>query len=392
MKFSIKYRLLVSVLALSGAIACQNSSSEGQDTSGMAELPLEQTPVNFNAEQYNLAGLKSGKVTEREISAPVKLNGRVSVSPEGEALVSAPFGGYLRSPGRLAGQAVRKGEVLAVLENPEFVTMQEEYLESRSRTRFLKAEFERQSALREADVNAEKTYQRVVSEYETSKARTAGLEKKIRMAGIDLKSVRRGDISSTGRVYSPIAGFISESKVKRGAYVKAEDVLFAVVDKEKRQLSLRAFESDLPGLEEGQSIRFSLARGGRKQYGGTVMLIGKVAGEDKTVPVYASLGEESSGKVLPGMNVKANVATATARRLTVPDEAIVQLDNKDYLVEQKREGQGYVFRLRAVNPGISQDGYTAVSISRNFDVANTVILTDNAYAVLSALRNSAEEE
>lgn len=66
----------------------------------------------------------------------VKLNGIVEVAPQSRATLSAPLGGYIKSAGFIPGQMVSKGEVVAVLENKEFIDLQQNYLQSKSQYLF----------------------------------------------------------------------------------------------------------------------------------------------------------------------------------------------------------------------------------------------------------------
>ena len=46
--------------------------------------------------------------------------------------VTAPLGGFVDRTDLLQGSRVRKGQVLAVIRNPDFVQLQQDYLETRA--------------------------------------------------------------------------------------------------------------------------------------------------------------------------------------------------------------------------------------------------------------------
>ena len=160
MKTKHIFSVIMIVLAL---VACNNKKEDVN-----AELQAETVPSQVNSEvkkisltneQYKLAEIEVGKIQLMTISDMVKLNGIVEVAPQSRATLSAPLGGYIKSAGFIPGQMVSKGEVVAVLENKEFIDLQQNYLQSKSQYLFLQQEYERQRKLRESDVNAVKTLQ-----------------------------------------------------------------------------------------------------------------------------------------------------------------------------------------------------------------------------------------
>ncbi|MFX6182913.1 efflux transporter periplasmic adaptor subunit, partial [Acinetobacter baumannii] len=76
-----------------------------------------------------------------------RASGVLDVPPQQLLTVSSPYGGTLKSTDLLQGKPVVKGEVIAVLENPEFIQLQQDYLDYKSQLVYLKEELERQQEL-----------------------------------------------------------------------------------------------------------------------------------------------------------------------------------------------------------------------------------------------------
>ncbi len=179
----IKFNTKISLLILSTLlmVACGNKDSEKTESSDESSMKEEQPvatgtkQITFTKDQYNLAGIETGAIEMRNLSNIIKLNGTIDVEPESMASVSAPLGGYLKTAGRLPGEEIKKGQVLATIENPEFIQIQQGYLESLSRLQFLEEEFNRQKKLREEDINSAKTFQQVSSDYKITQGRSKGI-------------------------------------------------------------------------------------------------------------------------------------------------------------------------------------------------------------------------
>ena len=395
-KFNTKISLLILSILL--VVACGNNDSEKTETSAESSTQKE-TPVangakqvTFTKDQYNLAGIETGEVEMRNLSNIIKLNGVIDVEPESMASVSAPLGGYIKTAGRLPGEEVKKGQVLATIENPEFIQIQQDYLESLSRLQFLEEEYNRQKQLREEDINSAKTFQQVSSDYKITQGRVKAYEQQLALAGISRSNVQNGNIARTANLYAPITGFIKESNVNIGDFVSPEEVLFEIVNTDDVHIALNAFEKDLEKIEIGQTVKFSLSNDNTYDRTAEVFLIGKATGENRITPVHSHISEEDEKGLLPGMYVKAWVETGTEQQNAVPSEAIVQYQGKDFVVIQTREtANAYTFRLEQVKKGLEQEGYTAISFAENTDINNLKPVVKNAYSILSALRNSEEE-
>src|SRR5215216_817605 len=370
-------KTLCSILVLTATItAC--SESKKQETEEKTEVRKDSTSsddVTLSAEQYKMAGIQTGAIEMRNLSSVIKVNGIIDVPPQNVVSISAPLGGYIKSSGLLPGQAVRKGQVVAVIENAEFIDIQQDYLESTSRMVFLGQELKRQQDLRMEDINAAKTLQQVSSEYNMMRAKISALEQKLSLIGISTKAVQAGRISKTSNLYSPISGYVTASNVNRGKYVQPSDVLFEFANKSDMHLALNVFEKDVRKINPGQPIRFSLANETDYNRTARVFLIGKATEDDGTVPVHCHLNISNDPAMLPGMYVKALIETRTEDVQSLPVEAIIQSEAKDYIFVQTDTTQGNAhFKMIPVIKGTEHEGYVAITFPGDFNATNAKIV------------------
>lgn len=385
--------LLLSIILIT---ACGNKDNTENGTPAETNIKQKETSSNkvykisLTKAQYNLASIETGQVEMRNLSNIIKITGLIDIEPKSMASVSAPLGGYIKSAALIPGEAVKKGQVIATIENPEFINIQQNYLESLSKLQFLEEEYQRQQKLRDEDINSAKTFQQITSELNVMKARIKGYEQQLELAGINKTSVQKGNITRTANLYAPISGFVKVSNKNIGDYVTPHDVIFELINLDDIHLALNVFEKDLGLLEEGQSVKFSLANENNFNRVAKIFLIGKSAGENRSIPVHCHITSDQKG-LLPGMYVKAWVETGTQQQMAVPRDAIVQLEGKDFIILELSEKNGSVnFQLEQIKKGIEQEGYTAITLSDSMDINNAKIVTKNAYSILSALRNLEE--
>jgi len=394
MNIQVISRVSAVFLSILFLTACGNKENkELPESAVQGENPSNGTlQIIFTKDQYNLASIETGQIEMRNLSNIIKINGVIDVEPKSMATVSAPLGGYIKTAGLLPGEAIKKGQVLATIENPEFINIQQNYLESLSKLQFLEEEYKRQEKLREEDINSAKTFQQVASDYNVMKSRIKAYEQQLALAGISKSAVQNGNITRTANLYAPITGHIKVSNKNIGDYVTPQDVIFEIVNLDDIHLALNAFEKDVKNIEEGQTVKFSLANENNFNRTAKVFLVGKTTGEDRIIPVHCHIEGKEKG-LLPGMYVKAWIESGTNKQNAVPTDAIVQLEGKDFIIIETDETDNQItFQLEQIKKGVEQEGYTAITLSDTMKTKNAKIVTKNAYSILSALRNLEEGE
>ena len=354
--------------------------------------------VKLTKEQYETAGIETGSVSIRNLSNVVTANGNIDIPPQNLVSISAPMGGFVRKTDLLQGMNVKKGQLLAVVENPDFIQIQQDYLETESKLEYAQLEYKRQSDLGKENVNAQKTIQQSFSEVKIQKARLAGLKERLLTAGINIKSLSDGIIVNKASILSPINGSVTTVNVNLGKYVNPTDVMFEIVDTHHLHVELSVFENDIPKIKLGQLVRFTINSSPGKEHLAEVYLINQRINEDRTVRVHCHLTKDEPG-LLPENFVKAIIETGANPMPSLPDQAIVDFEGKSYVFIQnggngakKDSKEGLTFEMKEITKGVSENGFSEVRFPAGFDGSGKQIVLKGTYALLSQLKNSGEEE
>lgn len=107
----------------------------------------------------------SGQASMQTFTGVVKANGLLKVLPQGEASVASPMGANIKRILVKEGQAVTKGQVLAVLTHPDLLDLQSRYLAASSRLTYVSSEYQRQKQLYAQKIGTGKDFQQIASEY-----------------------------------------------------------------------------------------------------------------------------------------------------------------------------------------------------------------------------------
>lgn len=386
MKTKIIFTILIYSILL---ISCKSKQEKTEE-----DEELTPNTVEMNDGQYKMAGIELGKIEEKVLGNTLKVNGLVSVPPQNLVSVSVRMGGYVKSTDLVQGSPVTKGQVIAVIENAEFIELQQNYLENKNRLEFVEADYNRQKDLFKENINSVKTYQQSLAEYKSLKTKVSAFEQKLALIGIDAKQLQDDKISRTISVYAPISGYIKTVNINIGKFVNPSDVIFEIVNNQKLTLELTVFEKDIDKIIIGQKIRFSQPnKPGKEQYA-VIYQVGKSIGEDKTIKAYAYVDNEDKN-LLPGMYVNALIETSNNTSTAIPEEAILTFDDKNYIFifkERKQEGKKFVtlFQMIEVKKGITNNGFSEIILPKDFDIEKNKIVIKGAYNLLSALKNAGD--
>ncbi len=371
------------IMAILLASSC---GSEKQETAANEPETALETLVSLDSEQLKNAGITLGKPEMKPVSATLKLNGSIDVPPQNMISVSFPLGGYLKSSKLLPGMPVRKGEVLAVMEDIQFIQLQEDYLLTKTKLSLAEGEFQRQQSLNADKSSSDKVFQQAKSEYETQKIMLRALQEKLHLIGLNAGELSENNLSRSLSVRSPINGFVSKVNVNIGKYTSATDVLFELVNPEDIHLALTVFEKDVAKLAIGQKVMAFTTDNPTKKYEAEIILISKSLDENHAAEVHCHFEKYDHGALVPGMFMSAEVEVKTENALVVPEGAVVRWQNQNYVFAEAGNG---VFNMLPVNLGIAQDGQQQIIPVEDLGGKNIVL--QNAYTLLMKLKNSSEE-
>ena len=341
----------------------------GSESSG--EAHEEEGGIHLTRRQVDAVQMRFGLPTELEVGSAVEATGTLGLPPNAHSTVTAPADAFVRQAGEyVEGDYVRKGAVLARLENPAFVELQQTYLEAVAELAFLRQELARQAELVARDAGVERKLEEATANVAKQEARLAGLADRLRFYGIDPGAVTVADITRTIAVRAPRSGYISHIGMNDGMYVTARDELMEIIDPEHVHLELDVFESDIDRVEVGQRIAYTVPALGRDSvYAAEVHVIGREFDRDsKTVRVHGHL-EGSRPPFIRDLFVEARIFDQTTTQPAVPEGAVIRDGDADYVYATNDyanggggggEDAGVEFTpLRVVKSG-QTDGFTSI--------------------------------
>jgi RND family efflux transporter MFP subunit len=315
---------LLIALALAGA--CRPVGDSGED--GKAQVPvhsevLERAP-------FRTSRVLLGRV-EPAVRTPVlaTLSGRISFP--------ARFSGGLRT-----GERVRRGELLATIEN---LDRENAWRDAEVRTRAARAAAEREERTFKAGVTNEAQLERVRFELESAETQ--------------LENMRRNRGESS--VLAPAAGILrlDPGAPAPGSRVDAGTVLAELAGDGPLEIELWASAADLEFLAVGARVFCRLSGSDQVRGEGRLVELDLLLDQQGLARGLARI-DKDQGMPRPGSGVEVEVEGAEIAGLTVPEAAIVRRGGVATLFVLENRGNGYLAKARAVTLGPAGGGRLSI--------------------------------
>lgn len=362
-------------------VSCHDKK-EQQNT---AEVKNQENSIQLTAEQVKNAGLIIGTPEERTVKGILELQGTVTVPPKSVVSVSIPLGGYIKKTDLMAGMHVRKGQLLAVVEDMQYIQLQQDYLTAKEKFQLAKSEYDRQKELNAKKASSDKLYEQTATEMQTQRIYMSSLAQKLSLLGINVKTLSASNISKTVSIVSPINGLVSKINVNVGKYIAPTDMLFELLEMSDIVLVMNAFEKDVHLLSVGQTVTAFTNAKRSKKYTAKIAYINQSLNDDRAAEVVCKVNQYDNS-LIPGLFINAEAEFENEKAITVPEDAVVRWQGKFFVFALSGNNQ---YKMVAVEPGTTTDGFRQIKSSA-IDKSSKIV-TKNAYTLLMTFMNGGDQ-
>jgi cobalt-zinc-cadmium efflux system membrane fusion protein len=372
------YITIITVAVIMMACGTDKSSETIESVEALESI------VQLTDTQLKNMTLVTGNLESKSISSILKVSGLIDVPPQNMISVSVPMGGFLKSTKLLPGMHISKGEVIAIMEDQQYVQLQQDYLTTEANLKFTETNFIRQKELNQNKAVSDKAFQQAEAEFLNQKIILKSLSEKLKLIGIEPEKLNENTLSRSITITSPINGYVSTVNVNIGKYIIPSDVLFELVNPEDIHLNLTVFEKDLDKLFINQKLVTYTNNHPEKKYPCEIILIGKDLSDERSVEVHCHFNSYDKF-LIPGMFMNAEIEVNSKDVHTLPEDAIVRFENKNYIFAVKDKN---TFEMIEVNIGNSENGFTEIKDANKF--TQKIFVVKGAYTLLMKLKNKEE--
>lgn len=378
-----KYIFSIASIVMLAACGGQDSATTAESTTNNASSTSE--IVEMTDAQLQNMQIQTAKPSLAEVGTILHLNGKLISPPQDIVQLCAPLGGYVKSSSIMPGQFVNAGTTLAMIENENFIQIQQDYLTAKQNLSLAQKESQRQNTLSAEKATSEKNAQSASTAFEKLKIEVSALKEKLLMIGLNPEALNENSIARSLPLRAPLSGYITAMNIVPGRLLKPEDVLFEIKSNAHLTAEMAFFEKDLALLTEGQAISIFSNNQPNEKIQAKILTINRSFNQDGSGHFYCTLDKVPNAWI-SGMYVNGEMSVQSPTGITISTEAVVRFEGKQYVFEML-DNHHYTM-LEVQTREISDD---LIELLVTPDWVNKNLVTTGAYTLLMKLKNTAEE-
>lgn len=324
--------------------------------------------VTLAPEAIQRYGITVEAVSKRALRGTFAAAARVSYNAEAIAYVGSPVSGRISEIKARLGDAVKKGDVLLIIESPELGEVQSDFRSKRAAVQAARSSYERANKLlKESQGIALTEVQKREVELKSAEAAASAAESTLRLFGFTPQAIeslaKSGNIDSRYPVHAPLTGTVVERNATLGERVGPDrDSLFTVADASTLWVIADVPEGRLKDVGLGSRARVKVPAVPDRTFDGAVILVSpSLEQATRTTQVRIEV-KDAQSLLKPGMFAQAEISSpeaAAGAMLAVPIEAVQTVEGGPAVFVPVK-GEENTFAKRAVSVGPAVGGLVPV--------------------------------
>lgn len=300
----------------------------------------EEGKLHLSSAQIEAAGVQLVAAGPRELGTAISYPGEIRFDEDRTAHVVPRVPGVVESVQADLGQAVKRGQVLAVIASQQISDLRSEQQAAQRRLELARLTFQREQQLWQERISAEQDYQQ---------ARQVLQEAEIALANARQKVAAVGPAGAGNRyeLRAPFDAVVVEKHMSVGEVVDASSNAFTLSDLSRVWATFAVAPRDLNRVVTGRSVTVSAPDLGA-EVKGTVNYVGSLLGEQNRAATVRATLANPNGAWRPGLfvNIAVSVERSTAA-VVVPESALQTWEEQTVVFVRTEQG----FEARPVTTG-----------------------------------------
>lgn len=336
------WTIAIVALVVALAVAGYASRNSGSRASESQPAPAPEVKPGSDAIVFAQGAPQLGMLRSEPLSAvPIPLSdtlaAKVAYDDDVTARLFAPVAGRIVALKAQAGDRVKDGTVLALLDAADFGTARADLDKARADEERKRLAYERAKDLGPGEGIAAKDLEAARADFDAARAETARAQQRVRNLNPRGLPVNGQQIS----LVSPIPGTVSERNATPALEVApgANSPIFVVTDLRRLWLLIDLPERLLPVVKPGARVAIESDAFPGEQFPARIVQVGQIVDPNSRRVVARAQVDNASGKLLPEMFVRASILQDKGQGTRVPNGAIVNRGVYTYVFVETASGR-----------------------------------------------------
>ncbi|MBB2919671.1 cobalt-zinc-cadmium efflux system membrane fusion protein [Cupriavidus alkaliphilus] len=297
--------------------------------------------------QIEQAGIGMATAAAAALRSSVDFPGEIRFNDDRTAHVVPRVAGVAQAVPANLGQAVRKGEVLALIASTTVAEQRSELLAAQKREALARATYAREKTLWQEKISAEQDYQQARTALEEAQIAVQNARQKLTAIGAAEGGGAGGGALNQFALRAPFDGIVVEKHLSLGEAVKEDASVFTVSDLSSVWAEFVVSARDLDRVRVGEAVTVR-SSASATQAEGKVSYVGALLGEQtRTAKARVTLANPGTAW-RPGLFVTVSVLGAPVQvPVTIAADALQQVDGQSVVFVAVPDG----FAVQPVKTG-----------------------------------------
>lgn len=297
-----------------------------------------------------LALIKSQDIPLSSIPMADELSARISYDDDVTARLTPSFSGRILEIKAAPGDIVKTGQVLAVIDSPDFGLAQADVTKARADEKRKQLALKRAKDLVPGEAISNRDYESIQADYAQAQAETARAEQR-------LKNLNPHDLKIIGQkviMASPMNGVVTERNASAAQEVSPgmTSPLFVVTDPKRLWLYIDLPETYLGQIKIGSDVSVTSDAYPEQIFKAKVTQLGQVINPNTRRATVLARIDNQEGKLLPEMFVRAAVLQNSGQGVRVPNESLIIRGIYTYVFVENKPGEFSLRQVKLLKRGI----------------------------------------
>ena len=347
--------LLLGAAFLLGAPACtrDHADDDAHAEEDADHLAGGADVVRLDEQEAREFGVEVTEAGPGELRVEVVLPGEVKVNPDSIAHITPRVPGVVHKVHKGLGDAVKTGDLLAVLDSRELAEAKAGFLAASERLDLARSNLQREKYLHEREVSSEQEYLEARQAEAEVRISLQSAQQRLLAIGLSEDEIQAlkdqpGQVMTRYEMRAPFDGVVVQKHVTRGEMLGDESLPFVIADLSDVWIVLTVYQKDLAAIKPGQRAHI-VATHGLAESAGTIEYVSPIL-DEHTRTTTARVVMPNAGEWRPGLFVTARVLVAQVNAgVVVPKTAVQTMDGEQVVFVETSDG----FEVRHVRPGRS---------------------------------------
>jgi len=301
------------------AVAQEESATEGRGQSQR---------VSVTQEQVTRLGIKITRAIRGVVRREIRVPGELTVNSDRMAHIVPRVSGIVGEVKKKLGDAVKAGEVMAVIRSRDLADVKAGYLAAIERYDLAKTMFEREEKLWKEKISSEQDYLDSKKGFAEAKIEMRSVKQKLHALGFSEEYLEKLPLEQDSgltkfEITAPFDGTVIEKHITLGELVGDDADVFVVADLSSVWVDLVISQDTISEVQEGQSVTVRLSDGSKSET--KIEFVSPIVAPDTRTALARATVSNPDGQFRPGTFVDANIRIPSKEEAVVIPKTSVQL-------------------------------------------------------------------